>query len=82
MKPEQKMGAVFAAVGIVMGIVSALLRGTLIAAIILPIVAYVVMIFASKRIESSKNMKWAVMSSLPSFFLTWIVSWIFVFNLG
>lgn len=80
MKPEQKMAIVFSVLGVAMGALSSFL-GMLAVSIVVPIAAYIAMVFAAGKMESGKKMKWVVTHSLPSFVLVWIIVWIFVFNL-
>jgi hypothetical protein len=79
MKPEQFMGTISAVLGIFMGMLSVILANIYIS---VPIAAAAyggaVMLFA--RMASGKNIKWIVMHSVGTFALTFVVSWIFLFN--
>ncbi len=81
MKPEQKSGIIFSVFGVAMGAFSSFV-GILVLAFVIPIVGYVAMLFVMSKIESTKKMKWVVMNSIVSFLLVWLVSWIFIFNIG
>ena len=83
MKPEQKMGIIFSAFGLTMGLLSNFIYGFFaILAFVVPIVGYVAMVFGMGRLEKSKKIKWVVVNSLLVFLMMWIIVWIFVFNIG
>lgn len=79
MKPEQKMGIIFSILGIAMGAASSVV-GILYASFAIPVAAYVGAVFLASRMEKEKKIKWIVTHSVGTFFLTWIVSWIFILN--
>lgn len=80
MKPGQKMGIVFTLVGLAMGMAAYLAKDAAIGFAV-SIAVYAAMIFvASKKIETTKNVKWILGNSIGCFLLTWIVSWVVLFN--
>lgn len=81
MKPEQKFAIIFTVFGAAMGAFSTYI-GILALSFAVPIVGYIAMLFLMRRIETSKKMKWIVTNSIMSFLLVWLVSWIFIFNIG
>ena len=81
MKPGQKMGIVFTIVGLVAGAASYALRDATIAVAVSIALYAGVMFLSSKKIETSKNIKWILGNSIGCFLLTWVVSWIVLFNL-
>lgn len=81
MKPEQKSAIIFTIFGAAMGAFSTYI-GILVLSFAVPIAGYIAMLFLMSRIETSKKMKWIVTNSIMSFLLVWLVSWIFIFNIG
>lgn len=80
MKPGQKMGIVFTLVGLTMGIAAYLVKDAILG-VVLSIAVYAAMVFVSgKKVETSKNVRWILGNSIGCFLLTWLVSWIVLFN--
>jgi uncharacterized membrane protein (DUF485 family) len=79
MKPEQFLGIISAVVGVAMGMLSVILANIYIS-VSVSVVAYGGAIFLFTRMMSEKKIKWIVTHSVGTFVLTWLVSWIFLFN--
>lgn len=80
MKPEQKVGITFTGIGFVTGIISNFLSGSSLAFAV-PLIVYIAMLFSMEKIIG-KKLKWIVTNSLLVFLLTWLIVWVFLFNIG
>lgn len=81
MKPEQKMGIIFSAFGVAMGFLSSQV-GPGFLTYTVPAVAYAAMLFLVGKLFKEKKGKWLLTQSIASFLLSWIVSWVILFNVG
>lgn len=81
MKPEQKMGMIFSAFGLAMGVLSAQI-GPGFLSYVAPVAAYAAMLFLAGRLFKEKKAKWLLTHSIMSFLLVWVVSWVIFFNIA
>lgn len=78
MKQKQKMNAVFILLGLVCGILTSYLTNMIISISITLLVFFVALVSLKKLIKINQQMFFDL---FVSFFLIWLVTWIFLFNL-
>lgn len=79
MKPEQFLGTISAVLGVAMGLMSVVLSNIYVS-VPIAVAAYGGAVMLFSRMMTQKNIKWIVMHSVGTFALTFLVSWIFLFN--
>jgi hypothetical protein len=83
MRLEQKIVLIYLVVGMVMGVTSDYLYGSMglgVAAAV-PFVIYAISIAAFLNIVKDRKVKSVVLNSFVTFILFWLVVWIFLFNI-
>lgn len=84
MKIERTILFVFLALGILLGFASNYFTKTLnsfILALIAPLVVYLVAQAPFMKLVKDKKKRWIFYNSFLTFFLVWLVVWIFLYNL-
>ena len=79
LKPEQVMGSLFAVIGLVAGFLSVQLGANMFSYVV-PLVIYAGATFGMTKVFTNKKPKWFLINGSISFFLVWLVAWIFLFN--
>lgn len=80
MNVERKLTIIYFVLGVGMGVISKYIDALLSLAI--AIAVYAISAFVLRRQGEGKKLSWYVLNTLLTFVLVWIVTWIFVFNLG
>lgn len=79
---EQRIVTVYLFVGIVCGLLSNYLTSINLAlALLVPVVCYFVTLFPLIKIVKERRFRMLISNSLITFFLVWIMIWVFLYNL-
>ena len=79
---EQKIVIVYLFVGIVCGLLSNYLTSINLAlALLVPVACYFVTLFPLIKIVKERRFRMLISNSLITFFLVWIMIWVFLYNL-
>lgn len=84
MKIDQALAIIYLAAGIVFGYISNYfdkILGSLMLAIAVPIIFYIVSIFPLFRLIKNKKKNWIVSNSFITFFIIWFIVWIIAGNM-
>jgi len=82
MRIEQKIVAVYSVVGLVCGVLSNYLTAlNLTFALLVPVAGYFATLLPLVRIVKERKFRMLLSNSLITFFLLWIMIWVFLYNL-
>jgi len=82
MKLEQKIVAAYLLVGLVCGILSNYLASINLAyALLVPLGIYFVTLVPLVKVVKERRFRMLISNSLVTFFLVWIMVWVFLYNL-
>jgi hypothetical protein len=82
MKLEQKIVAAYLMVGLVCGILSNYLASiNLTYALLVPLGIYFVTLVPLVKVVKERRFRMLISNSLVTFFLVWVMAWVFLYNL-